>query len=173
MLAGCGSRDSDPWREVAIPAAAGDTTGACGSVGVMDVPAGWRVEPPNRTYFSGKEYRLTIDCVITTGDSADGTLEVYERTEPDPGTTPTPRQFLQDTVDPANDPTDVDIRDALVGGLASAEVTWHTRYQNRAFTHRVESIDLTMVVIATGAKDAEYDEVLLPAYLLAKKSIRD
>ncbi|GLW91352.1 hypothetical protein Aglo03_21680 [Actinokineospora globicatena] len=165
VLAGCGGSNTDPWREVDIPAAAGDTTGQCGPVGVMDVPAGWEVEPPNRTYKAGQ---LSIKCVITTGKSEDGTLEVYDST-----TAPSPRQVIQDGIDPANDPTDIDIRDTTLGTFKGVEATWTTGYQNRAFVYRVESTDRTMLVIATGAKAEKYDEVLLPAYLLARKSIRD
>ncbi|RLK61699.1 lipoprotein [Actinokineospora cianjurensis] len=167
VLAGCGSSSTDPWREVDIPAAAGDTTSQCGPVGVMDVPAGWRVEAPNHTYKSGALY---IKCVITTGNSADGTIEVYDSTS---DTVPSPRQVIQDSINPANDPTNIDIRDTTLGTAKGVEATWTTGYQNRAFAYHVESTDRTMLVIATGAKAEKYDEVLLPAYLLARKSIHD
>ncbi|SES31858.1 lipoprotein [Actinokineospora terrae] len=167
VLAGCGSANTDPWREVAVPGAAGDTAGQCGPVGVMDVPAGWKVEPPNRTYKAGALY---IKCVITTGKSEDGTLEVYDSHS---DTVPPPRQVIQDGIDPGNDPTNIDIRDLAIGTSHGAEATWTTGYQNRAFVYRVESTDRTMLIIATGAKAEKYDEVLLPAYLLARKSIHD
>ncbi|GAA2966991.1 lipoprotein [Actinokineospora diospyrosa] len=166
VLAGCGSDSPDPWAEGDVPAAGGNTE-SCLSGAVLDVPAGWQAKRPESSSASGKDFRLDLECEIGTGTFSDGELKVYKGSGD-----PEPREVLRDTIDAGYEHTDVDIRDATIGGFPGAEATWRVGdYIDRAFVVRTGA-NLAVLVLVDRADQDNYEKSILPVYLLAKKSIR-
>ncbi|MBM7776202.1 hypothetical protein JOD54_006406 [Actinokineospora baliensis] len=166
VLAGCGSDAPDPWADGDVPAAAG-TTESCLSGAVLDVPAGWRAQRPESYSSGGGQFRLDLECTIGTGNFSDGEVKVYKGSGD-----PEPREVLRDTIDSGYEHADVEIRDATIGGFPAAEATWRVGdYIDRAFVVRTDG-NLTILVLVDRAKRDNYEESVLPVYLLAKKSIR-
>ncbi|HET9143612.1 lipoprotein [Actinophytocola sp.] len=168
-LAGCGEDEPDagagPWSDGMQPAAAATKIGAgdpCPLPVTMDVADKWLPKSVEAGTF--RQGDLDLVCEIDAKPAGPiGFIRVWTGAAQ-------PRAALEAYVADQKDTSEVSYRDTEVGSGSGAEVIWKDGESGRKRAFAAPAPGGVVVVVVGGIDDEEY-QALLPAYLLAKKTI--
>lgn len=190
-LSGCGTQDTEPTRIDGKPTAASASASASRSAGSLgatgspcelpvtfDLAAKWKpeavsVDPGSDFAALGQQGPLTLVCEIDAKPAGNiGYLRVWQGEK----SSASPRELLKAFVTAEKGVADVTYTDIEAGRSAGVEA---------AYTVTVEALDETKkehaflvpttegpVVVHLGGADSSEHEAMLPAYELAKSSVR-
>jgi hypothetical protein len=172
LLAACGGSNgsgtggSGPWQDDVKPASAATKIGATGTACPMpvaiDIPDKWTPKAPSSGDTQGG---LDLACEIDGKPAGTvGFLRVWTVTGLPP------RQALQAYLSDEKDAGQVQYRDTTIGAGSGAEVIWVNPDVGHLRAFATVAGQQTVVVTGGGIDDTEYQH-LLPALLLAKRSL--